>query len=177
MPETLPAFESETCSRCWGTGNYSYCQSYGTRCFKCHGKKKVLTKRGRVAYERYAETLKVPVLSLKIGESFRSEGVPGFTPSFWAKVIEISERKELGKSKSGNETEWTVHFGIEVTGEHERHGLAHVSQDEKAEPRMVRKAWTWEYKKARWLEAIEFQKTLKANGEPYKRLPKEKENA
>lgn len=27
----------ETCSRCGGSGHYSYCDMYGTRCFKCAG--------------------------------------------------------------------------------------------------------------------------------------------
>jgi hypothetical protein len=27
----------ETCTRCGGSGEYSYCQSHGTRCFKCGG--------------------------------------------------------------------------------------------------------------------------------------------
>lgn len=33
-----------TCSRCCGTGNYSYNQRDGTRCFKCNGLKYVLPK-------------------------------------------------------------------------------------------------------------------------------------
>lgn len=27
----------EACSRCWGSGHYSFCPGYGTRCFKCGG--------------------------------------------------------------------------------------------------------------------------------------------
>ena len=42
-------FESEPCSRCGGSGQYSYCQSYGTTCFRCKGLKETLTKRGTVA--------------------------------------------------------------------------------------------------------------------------------
>ncbi|QWY83595.1 hypothetical protein [Rhizobium phage RHph_X2_26] len=29
--------ERETCTRCGGSGNYSYCESYGHKCFKCEG--------------------------------------------------------------------------------------------------------------------------------------------
>lgn len=32
------------CTRCGGGGQYSYCQSYGTRCFKCHGVGKIMPK-------------------------------------------------------------------------------------------------------------------------------------
>lgn len=41
--------ETQTCSRCGGSGNYSYCTMYGTRCFKCGGAGRVYTKRGAVA--------------------------------------------------------------------------------------------------------------------------------
>lgn len=32
------------CSRCGGGGHYSYCQQYGTKCFKCHGSGKQLPR-------------------------------------------------------------------------------------------------------------------------------------
>lgn len=38
----------KTCSRCGGTGHYSYNQMYGTTCFKCNGMKYLLpTERQR----------------------------------------------------------------------------------------------------------------------------------
>lgn len=42
-------YETTTCTRCGGTGEFSYCQRFGTMCFKCKGKGKVLTKRGEAA--------------------------------------------------------------------------------------------------------------------------------
>lgn len=42
-------FESLLCSRCCGSGQYSYCSLYGRTCFKCHGNGVVLTKRGHAA--------------------------------------------------------------------------------------------------------------------------------
>ena len=33
-----------TCSRCGGDGNYSYCQTYGTRCFQCAGRRESLAR-------------------------------------------------------------------------------------------------------------------------------------
>jgi hypothetical protein len=36
------ALPLDTCSRCHGSGNYSYCQRYGTTCFKCGGSGKTL---------------------------------------------------------------------------------------------------------------------------------------
>lgn len=38
--------ETETCSRCGGTGHYSYNPMHGTICFKCHGSGLQYTKRG-----------------------------------------------------------------------------------------------------------------------------------
>lgn len=43
-------FERETCSRCGGTGHYSYNQISGSTCFKCHGHREVLTARGAAAH-------------------------------------------------------------------------------------------------------------------------------
>ena len=38
--------ETEPCTRCGGTGHHSFCQMYGTTCFKCWGSGLQLTKRG-----------------------------------------------------------------------------------------------------------------------------------
>jgi hypothetical protein len=43
------AFETETCSRCGGCGEYSFCEAYGKTCFKCRGKGRTLTKRAKIA--------------------------------------------------------------------------------------------------------------------------------
>jgi hypothetical protein len=64
-------FESQTCSRCGGSGHYSYCHIYGTTCFKCHGKKEVLTKRGRVAQGFYTELSSKRIDQLVAGDQFQ----------------------------------------------------------------------------------------------------------
>jgi hypothetical protein len=46
---TQPRLERENCSRCAGTGHYSYCPSYGTTCFRCAGRKLTYTRRGEAA--------------------------------------------------------------------------------------------------------------------------------
>ena len=45
----MTTLETQTCGRCGGSGEYSYCTGYGTRCFKCHGRKVVFSKRGAAA--------------------------------------------------------------------------------------------------------------------------------
>ena len=60
-------FETETCSRCGGSGHYSYNPMYGTTCFKCHGRGYVFTKRGLAASQFYTESLSVSTADLEVG--------------------------------------------------------------------------------------------------------------
>jgi hypothetical protein len=80
-------FEIETCSRCGGTGNYSYCQMHGTRCFKCSGKKDVLTKRGLAALEFYRGLSTKTADQIVPGDVIWSEAGP-FSKGFWSTVVE-----------------------------------------------------------------------------------------
>jgi len=45
-------FETESCSRCGGTGHYSYCSAHGTICFKCKGSGKQLSRAGARTKDR-----------------------------------------------------------------------------------------------------------------------------
>lgn len=79
----LPALETVCCSRCAGSGQYSRCESYGTRCFKCAGAGKVLTKRGAIA-RAYITSLRTKIVSasqVNVGDTVNVDGK-------WAKVIE-----------------------------------------------------------------------------------------
>src|SRR4051812_13830183 len=102
MTETTTAnrLERETCSRCGGSGTYSYCQSYGTRCFKCAGRKEVLTKRGRAASD-YLEALRsVPTSELAVGTVLRAdsitEGGDLFEAWFKVEMIEVTTDENCG---------------------------------------------------------------------------------
>jgi hypothetical protein len=66
--EFKPLFESKTCSRCGGSGQYSYCQMHGTRCFKCGGNGVTLTKRGATAQRFYTDSLMVRADEVQIGD-------------------------------------------------------------------------------------------------------------
>lgn len=68
-------FETEVCSRCGGTGNYSYCSYYGTTCFKCRGAKVVLTKRGAAAQKFLTELQTVSLQDLKPGMIIEQTGI------------------------------------------------------------------------------------------------------
>lgn len=67
-------FENETCTRCGGTGHYSWCATHGTRCFKCGGDGATLTKRGRAAQYYLDASRRVPLAALKVGDEYLSEG-------------------------------------------------------------------------------------------------------
>jgi hypothetical protein len=82
-------FEIETCSRCGGSGQYSYCQTHGTRCFKCGGGKVVLTKRGAAARAKYFELISKKTKDIKVGDSVLTEIGLG-AKKFWHKVKAIS---------------------------------------------------------------------------------------
>lgn len=73
-------FETVTCSRCAGSGNYSYCQTYGTTCFKCHGKGKVHTVRGKAAID-YFNSLNPTVRmdEIKVGQRVHISSIGKFT--------------------------------------------------------------------------------------------------
>ena len=70
--EKLTEWERVICSRCGGSGQYSYCQSYGTTCFKCGGKKKVLTARAMAALAWLKGQRQTPVGQLVAGMKVRT---------------------------------------------------------------------------------------------------------
>ncbi len=53
-------FDTGTCSRCGGSGHYSYNQIDGTVCYGCGGSGKKLTKAGANARRIYEEALSIP---------------------------------------------------------------------------------------------------------------------
>lgn len=65
-------FPIQTCSRCGGSGRYSYCQMYGDRCFKCEGKGVTHTPKAHALYQAWASALRAhrnpTVADLKVGD-------------------------------------------------------------------------------------------------------------
>lgn len=104
MPRNL-LFENVTCSRCGGSGKFSWCQSYGDTCFKCHGDGKTLTKRGRAAQNWLTAQKKKKGREIEVGMTVLAEGIPGFTASRWFKVEAVTgegtEHKIDGVDKHG----------------------------------------------------------------------------
>jgi len=80
-------FEIETCSRCGGSGQYSYNQMTGSRCFKCHGLKHTLTKRGSAARDFFVNSQYKAVTDLKVG-MFHWQ-TPMGRKGFWSKITNL----------------------------------------------------------------------------------------
>lgn len=104
-----PAYETETCSRCNGSGHYSYNQMTGTRCFKCHGNTVVYTKRGSAAVKFAEELRSLPVSEISVGDRI-----------YWGKggritVTAISEPHESGVSVV-RDGKWVPCMQITLTG-------------------------------------------------------------
>lgn len=102
------AFESETCSRCGGSGRYSYCQMYGDRCFRCGGKGRTLTKRGAAANKYCVGLRSRNILDLKPGESYRMDGIPGFSGDVWVTVESFEVRDDGYVTVHGKGGNFTV---------------------------------------------------------------------
>ena len=130
--------ESETCGRCGGTGHYSYCQSYGTTCFKCAGNKRVFTKRGAAANVLYASLLSKRGDQLVVGDKIWMSGP---FSNGWETVISAEPEKI--------ETNKCVYNGF-------------------GKDTMYRVATTRDKKVEAMREAIKFQETLTKQGKPRK---------
>jgi hypothetical protein len=139
-------FEHRPCTRCGGSGNYSYCQMYGTTCFGCGGSGAQLTKRGKVAQVWLTEKRKVKVAELKVGDEFWFDSI--FGPG-WVKVTEpwTAEANQI--------------VGIDKKGQSVAYGNSGGE--------MVRKRMTNEQARALKAEALAFQATLTKAGTVRKR--------
>lgn len=71
----LKEWEKTSCSRCGGSGRYSWCEMYGDKCFKCHGSGKQLTKRGEAALAWYRNRLEVPASEIRPDDYIRTSGM------------------------------------------------------------------------------------------------------
>ena len=118
-------FESITCTRCHGSGEYYYCSYYGTRCFKCAGQKSILTPRGKKAQDFYIALCSKPASELKIGDWISrtdfTHGGKAFTCK--AQIIEIKEGSEVTGTNNGVPCKYT---SIYLVTSNEKYGNSTV---------------------------------------------------
>lgn len=106
MAKSAPLFESATCSRCGGSGSYSWCQMHGSRCFKCGGRGWVLTKRGAEAARYFRALLSKPAEQLVPGDKIRVDGFNAGSysePTRWHEVeqVLVNQRSACGTAVNG----------------------------------------------------------------------------
>src|SRR5262245_6075925 len=115
-------FESQTCSRCGGTGHYSYCQMHGTTCFKCGGKGVTLTKRGSAAQAWFTAQKMRPASEIKVGDKIVVDGMPGCRGS--VVTVDFVGYSDSVKYK-GADGEWKQSFSVAgITANGGRHGIS-----------------------------------------------------
>lgn len=157
------------CSRCCGSGQYSFCTMHGSRCFKCHGKGKVLTKRGSLTNEfiKSLRATEVSIKDLKIGDWIK---IPG--ESKFSKIVSIGEihpssmSKDFEASKIAGHDVWIQHYSIGFNFEGRTLSLGlHV------ESKIPRHNGLDAL--ATWKQGMEFQASLTKAGKPTKKTSPE----
>jgi hypothetical protein len=160
-------FESETCSRCHGTGEYSFCYDYGTRCFKCSGSKVVLTKRGAVAQRFLNELQTIPVAALQTGAIIEVTSITrgGRSFRYKASVVSVTDEGrtcEYSATDNGVTTSKTIHY-VNVITNHAKFGTHHSDEDRASSIRV------WPNTAENVAKALEYQANLTKTGTIRKR--------
>jgi len=159
VPKKL-LFESKTCTRCGGSGQFSWCQMHGSTCFGCGGNGLMLTKRGKVAQAWFNKRKKKPAGEIKVGERIVIEGTPGFSRSEVVIVEFVGWSEEGGKWLDPKTGEWKCHFWVRGKGAKsgQRNGIG-------CSPEFEIKMHIWgEALTALKLEGLAFQETLTKAG-------------
>lgn len=150
---TSTSFETEICSRCGGSGKYSFNLMTGDTCFKCRGKGNCYTKRGQVAIDYYRELLKVPVTELKVGDLIWCAHLCGGGGGFRAITEILIGPAHLHPMYSSAEPDRIM---VTLFTERSSQGY-HPDQT-------VQKGWSGSEKSAYKREALEYQDTLLKSG-------------
>ncbi len=159
----MDKFERVTCSRCHGSGSYSYCQAYGHTCFKCGGTKEVLTARGMAANRYFTELLSIPASQLAPGMKVRTwnmtnNGQIHFQQWYTVELIEPYDTTGNKSFVNGVEIPQRVDLlKIQCKGMG-FHGVAPET--------LYRVAATAEEKQAALAKALAYQETLTQAGKP-----------
>lgn len=109
VEELTVRVQTDACSRCGGSGRYSWCQMYGDRCFGCNGSGQKATKLGAAASEalnEWRDTVgaKLP-RELTVGDRYMSTRMNG---SPVVRTLVAIEDATTTRSKQGSEA-WEEH--------------------------------------------------------------------
>jgi ribosomal protein S27AE len=143
-----PVFENQICSRCGGSGSFSFNHVHGTRCYGCSGCGYELTKRGRAAQGFLDALRSVQAPSIKVGDLIQWDTG---NKKVFGRVVSIEVNGERFMFK-----------GIQVkTGEAIAQGFVTKS--------MVRLGFSIEQKQAQVNAALAYQDSLNKDGKPSKK--------
>jgi hypothetical protein len=104
-------YETKACGRCGGSGHYSYCSMYGTTCFGCRGRKKILSAAGSKAAAAVkafiAEHYSATVRDLTVGDLVNIDGVT-------RRLTKVEFSGTYGSSNGVPYESWTIEFNKPV---------------------------------------------------------------
>jgi hypothetical protein len=162
MTKRTPVFEHTECSRCGGSGQFSFNLMHGSVCHGCSGTGFKLTLRGRAAQHFVNELREIPIENFQVGDSIRFDGFNAGSfvqPTKWAKVtsVQFLTRSEAGyyweDSENPNCVRLETTYGS-VTG--------FVGKTK------YRKGFSAEQKQQQIDQALQYQATLTKFGKPRK---------
>lgn len=155
-------FETRSCTRCGGSGRYSFNQFDGDRCFGCAGKGRMLTTRGLAASAWLKALRQVPASDVKPGDIVRHDMLAGLSPvQVTSKVISVgpstvSVTTVIGDCKRQADL-------VEITVDNARFGRCGMHLGAQAPVQLVFDAAT---KAEQFARALAYQATLDERGEP-----------
>lgn len=158
----MSKFESKVCTRCHGSGKYSFNLKDGDTCYGCQGTGSQFTKRGAEASRFFEESMTVLVEDLQPGQAIRFFTTDRFFNKI--KLIEVGESEVIG----------TKHCCGHWTGEHAKTVVVYIESEKgNSTQRMpgtrVRIFHDKESKAEKLIAALAYQETLTATGRSKKR--------
>lgn len=148
-------FETEPCTRCGGTGRYSFNGEHD-RCYKCDAKNgsRSLTQRGAAAREYYLAQFQLRAADVRVGDVIRTDKIRQLTVTAVAIVP--------SRARFMRDGEWIdAPDQVRIDGP-----KASIKLDLDS---VVRRLPTAEEKESAVADALAYQSTLTKTGKPRKR--------
>lgn len=162
MTRNADKFETQPCTRCGGSGWFSYCRAWGHTCFRCGVRKgekglgKFLTARGAAAHAFYLSLLPTKLATeLAPGDVFLDTG------RAWLTVVSVTDNAIDRQCGSGNPDGTFTYAGRNIR-------TKHVTLCARPDTEVFTLRPTPEQREAALARAIEYQSTLTKAGKPRK---------
>lgn len=153
----MSRFETTTCTRCGGSGKFSFNLMDGDKCYGCHGTGLKLTKRGSAARNMFIESCRKPIEEIEVGNQLWDD-----TYGLRAKWMLVTQSKESDTIINGQR-------GWEVATKRSTFSANRGC--------MVRSVTGKEELDAKIAAALAYQATLTQAGKPAKHAAQQAEHA